>query len=183
MNIKNNKRRQETVHRIESAFLEFLKNQDISKIKVTAICDRAGINRGTFYANFLDVYDLADKLHTRLIQEVNDLFESDIQLQNTNTDFIKLFEHMFEHIRKNQELYHLYFKLGYDDIDNLKMYAFYQFAHNFKEQNLHYHVTFFKSGFNAIIKTWLNNGCKETPQEMRDILLLEYQGRFCEKVQ
>lgn len=29
-----------------------------------------------------------------------------------------------------------------------------------------YHITFFKIGLNAIIKRWLNGGCRETPEEI-----------------
>ena len=175
MNVKNNKRRQETVSKIESAFMDFLKTQEISQIKVTAICEKAGINRGTFYANFVDVYDLADKMHIRLKNEVNELFEQDIRSQYTNENYLKLFEHIFEHIKKNQTLYAFYFKLGYDDSDDLKLYDICQMNYT---QNLSYHIAFFKSGFNTIVKKWINGGCKESPEEMRDILLLEYTGRF-----
>ena len=39
-------------------------------------------------------------------------------------------------------------------------------------------IEFFKSGFNAIIKKWLSNGCKETPEEMENILKSEYLRKF-----
>jgi len=178
MNVKNNKRRQETVSKIEAVFMDFLKTREISQIKVTAICEKAGINRGTFYANFVDVYDLADKIHARLKNEVNDLYELDIKSQYTNDNFLKLFQHIFEHIKENQDLYSFYFKLGYDDSDDLKLYDIYPLDPNIYNQHLSYHISFFRSGFNTIVKKWLNNGCKESPEEMKDILLLEYQGRF-----
>ena len=37
-----------------------------------------------------------------------------------------------------------------------------------------YHCEFFKAGITAIIKMWLNNNCKETPEEMVQILISEY---------
>lgn len=178
MNIKNNKRRQETIKRIEAVFMEQLKTQELSQIKVTAICEKAGINRGTFYSNYLDVYDLAEKMHMRLKKEVNALFETECKVQDINADFLKFFQRIFEHIKENQTLYSFYFKLGYDDIEDLKLYDVYQSDDTPSERHLSYHISFFKGGFNTIIKKWLRGGCKETPQEMRDILLLEYQGRL-----
>ena len=177
MNVKNNSRRRETVKKIEGVFLEFLKTKEISQMKVTEICEKAGINRGTFYANFVDVYDLADKIHEQLKKEVNDLVERDIRMRHNNAEFIFLFEHIFEHIWENQTLYSFYFKLGYDDSDDLKLYDFYELKHNIPDAYLNYHISFFKSGFNAIVRKWLESGCKESPEQMRDILLLEYQGR------
>jgi hypothetical protein len=49
-----------------------------------------------------------------------------------------------------------------------------------KEQltgNIKYHIEFFRNGLNAIIKLWLANGCKESPEEMATILKQEYRGR------
>ena len=181
MNVKNNKRRRDTVRKIETVFMDFFRTQEISQIKVTAICQKAGINRGTFYANFVDVYDLADKLHKRLRDEVNSMFESNVKTQFTNADFLNAFQHIFEHIKENQELYYFYFKLGHDDYEDLKLLDIYEFKHIFPQQHLDYHISFFKGGFNNIIKKWLDNGCKETPIEMQNILLFEYHDRFLQQ--
>ena len=40
-----------------------------------------------------------------------------------------------------------------------------------------YHMEFFKAGLNAIIKKWLNNGCKESPKEIESILKSEYSNK------
>ena len=42
---------------------------------------------------------------------------------------------------------------------------------------IEYHMEFFKSGITSIIKMWLKNGCKETPEEMAEIIKSEYRGR------
>ena len=47
----------------------------------------------------------------------------------------------------------------------------------FDNRHVAYHIEFFKSGFNAIVKMWLAGGCKETPEEMDAIIRSEYQGR------
>lgn len=174
MNIKNNKRHQETIRKIEDAFFDFLDSQELSQIKVSDICKKVGINRSTFYSNFVDVYDLADKIQDRLKNEVNYLLEQNMNWQYGESDFLNL----FQHIKDNQRLYCFYFKLGYDDKDTLKLYDldFDGFAKT--QESLGYHVAFFKAGFNAIIKKWLYGGCKESPQQMRDILLYEYRGRL-----
>ena len=48
---------------------------------------------------------------------------------------------------------------------------------HFDNRHIAYHLEFFKSGFNAIVKMWLAGGCRETPEEMEEILHKEYQGR------
>lgn len=43
--------------------------------------------------------------------------------------------------------------------------------------NMEYHIEFFKAGMSAIIKKWLLNNCKESPEEMIEILDSEYKGK------
>ena len=62
MNTKNNKRRKESIEKIEKAFISELQTKSIDKISVSDICKITGLNRSTFYANFIDIYDLADKV-------------------------------------------------------------------------------------------------------------------------
>lgn len=42
---------------------------------------------------------------------------------------------------------------------------------------IEYHMEFFKSGLTRIIQLWLQDGCKETPEEMFEIVKNEYRGR------
>ena len=62
MNTPNNKRRKESQERIEKVFVELIQKKEINKISVTDICKKAKVNRSTFYANYIDIYDMADKI-------------------------------------------------------------------------------------------------------------------------
>ena len=42
-----------------------------------------------------------------------------------------------------------------------------------------YHIEFFRAGLNAVIKKWLNNECKETPEEINEIITSEYKNKNC----
>ena len=74
-------------------------------------------------------------------------------------------------------LYRTYFKLGYDNQFKLKYYDVHQAKKDFDDRHIEYHIEFFRSGFNAIVKKWLAGGCRETPEEMDGIIRSEYQGR------
>ena len=69
MNVKNNKRRKESQDRIERAFIELLQNRKIDEISVSDIIKMTELNRSTFYANYIDIFDLADKTRERLERE------------------------------------------------------------------------------------------------------------------
>lgn len=40
-----------------------------------------------------------------------------------------------------------------------------------------YHIEFFRAGLNAVIKKWLNSGCKETTEEINKIIISEYEKK------
>ena len=65
-----------TKMRIRTAFYELLKEMDHDKITVTALCERAEINRATFYKHYLDVPDLVDKLQTETLERLSQKFEA-----------------------------------------------------------------------------------------------------------
>ena len=66
MNTKNNKRRKESQEKISRAFIELLQSREIKDITVSDIIKMTGLNRSTFYANYLDIFDLADKVREEL---------------------------------------------------------------------------------------------------------------------
>ena len=47
---------------IRQAFTELLKQKPIQRITVKELCQKAGVNRSTFYAHYVDIYDLLAKL-------------------------------------------------------------------------------------------------------------------------
>lgn len=172
MNTKNNKRRRESVEKIEKAFVEMLQTNEIKDITVSDICKITGLNRSTFYANFLDIYDLADKLRDNLENDFNQYFSDEHDSDEQNSAL-----KMFRHIKENQIFYKTYFKLGYDEKHRVTVYDLNRAEKDFDNKYIPYHIEFFRNGINAVIKMWLNNGCQESPEEMAEIIKQEYKGR------
>ena len=173
MNKPNNKRKKESQDRMEKAFLQFVQKKEINEISVTDICKSANVNRSTFYANYLDIYDLADKVRERMIFEYASMYDGNTD-GHTKENYIK----MFKNIKENQIFYRTYFKLNYDsysipdeflDKDLSKKY--------YNNKLVDYHAEFFKAGISAIIKKWLNNNCKESPEDIASVIFTEYEGK------
>ncbi len=55
---------------IISAFLELRSKKAIEKITVKALCEKAEINKSTFYTHFKDIYDLSEYLETKIANEI-----------------------------------------------------------------------------------------------------------------
>lgn len=171
MNIANNKRKKESQEKIEKIFVNMIQTKEINEITVKDICKEAGLNRSTFYANYLDVYDLADQIRKKLFQDVYDLYNDERKQQYNKDGFLKL----FYHIKENHIFFKTYFKLGFDKTEIITDFDIIPIINDFSTDYLDYHVTFFKAGLNAIIVKWLNNGCVETPEEMLEIIKSEYK--------
>lgn len=173
MNTPNNKRKKESMERIEKVFIELLQTKELSEISVSDICKRAGLNRTTFYANYTDIYGLADTIQDKLESEVSNLYQEEITQDFNSNDYLKL----FQHIKDNQIFYQTYFKLGYDNNYKIILYDIDLASKHFQNRFIEYHMEFFKAGITQIIKIWLKNGCKESPKDMFEIIKSEYHGR------
>lgn len=172
MNVKNNKRRRESQEKLEKAFIELLQTRQVKEISVSDLVKATGLNRSTFYANYLDIFDLADKTRRTLELDFSNLF-ADYDYFNDRGGALK----MFCHIQENQLFYQTYFKLCYDDKHLISICDPKRAEMEQVSENLRYHIEFFRNGLNAIIKLWLAGGCKESPEEMAEVLKMEYRGR------
>ena len=173
MNTPNNKRKKESMERIEKVFIELLQTKELNEISVSDICKRAGLNRTTFYANYADIYGLADAIRDKLENEVSGLYKEEVTQGFNSNDYLKL----FRHIKDNQIFYNTYFKLGYDNNYKIIRYDTALARVHFQNRFIEYHMEFFKAGITHIIKLWLKNGCKESPENMFEIIKSEYRGR------
>lgn len=175
MNTPNNKRKKESRERIMKVFVNELQTRDVKDISVTDICKLADINRSTFYANFIDVYDLVEQINKSMLEMFMDIYKEEVAIQKHSYDFLKL----FKHIKENQLFYKTFFKLNEDFDKSFFMYDIKTEAKRFynSEDFVEYHIDFFQAGINAVIKRWLNTGCKETPEEIEKIIKSEYQKR------
>ena len=172
MNVKNNKRRRESQEKLEKAFIELLQTRQVKDITVSDLIKATGLNRSTFYANYIDIFDLADKTREKLEQDFSNLF-ADYDYFNDRGGALK----MFRHIKENQLFYQTYFKLCYDDKHLISICDPKRVEMEHVAEYLNYHIEFFRNGLNAIIKLWLAGGCKESPEEMAEVLKVEYRGR------
>lgn len=164
-----------STEKIEKAFIEALQTKNLDEINVTDLVKDAHVNRSTFYVNYIDIYDLADKVKENMYHELLELYKEESIKQEHSYNYLKL----FTHIKENQIYYKTMFKLNFDfmnyynnhleEKDMLKYYG--------TTKYMNYHIEFFKAGMSAIIKKWLLNDCKETPEEMIEIINSEYKGK------
>ena len=169
MNKKGNQRYEEMEKRIKNAFLGLLREQEKKgkrgDITVSAVCEKAGIHRTTFYGHYLDIPDLTASLTGAAYEEL-----------------IGCFRNIFEKVRERPEFYRYLLEnmRGIDVSDRLtdsltgRLDEILKAQHIGSETELRYHQSFFCAGLAAMTERWLLGGCKEPPEEMEAILVREY---------
>lgn len=149
MNTKENKQHQETLQRIYAAFAALLQDQDLNKISVAELCEMANIERSTFYANYENISALANRYAAEIEKQV-------VAQPHDEGEFAWIFEYILE----NKELFRIYFKLG------------------ISKKTADYKTIFFRKGAYSVAKLWLEDGCKESPEQMGNLVKREYTKLF-----
>ena len=172
MNTPNNKKRKSSIEKIEKTFLQLIQKKNIDEISISMICKMANLNRSTFYANYIDIYDLAEKIKKNMEFEF-----AQFQISSNSKQDFDGYLNMFRYIKDNQIFFKTYFKLEEISMDFPTQYNIQLAEKYYNNKYIDYHIEFFRAGLNAIIKKWLNNGCKETPEEINEIITSEYKNK------
>ena len=180
LNTTNNRHSQLSRELIQNAFLALLKEQDLKKISVRSICEKAGVNRTTFYKYYLDVYDLLDKMEANLSAELKAIFQKRLESREEIND---IFCELFRFVLRHQDFYRAYLA-GHVSFGALNLLTQEPLSSSIDRASRHldfyssngvnYHLAFFTAGVGEITRLWLNNGCAESPEEMADIIRREY---------
>ena len=149
MNTKNNQRHQNTIAAIEAAFISLLNEKELKDISVSELCEKAGINRSTFYDNYADVFALTNACAEKIEKSI-------AEQPHTNGEFAWI----FDYIKTNLDVFEIYFKLG------------------MSKKTADYKTLFFRNGVYAVAKMWFEGGCVEPPERMGEIIKREYRKAF-----
>ena len=112
---------------------------------------------------------MTDAIRNKLENEVSDLYKEEFTQGFNSNDYLKL----FRHIKENQIFYQTYFKIGHDNNYKIIRYDSTLAGEHFQNRLIEYHMEFFKAGIARIIKLWLKSGCKESPEDMFEIIKSE----------
>lgn len=176
MNIKNNKRFHETEIRMQSAMLEIMKNTELEKITVKKICEKANVNRSTFYAHFMDIYDMIDKMEMELSKEL--LNECSVYSgQNLQIFSEESFIPFLSHIKKHKYFYKINLQTRKDFPLKQSFERIWEVMKTICKQNgitsdeeIMYYLIYFQAGFTMTLKHWINTDCKENEAELAKII-------------
>ena len=180
MNVKNNRLIRETDEKIIRTVYAMMtqEHRPIGKITVREICEKTGVHRSTFYAHYQDVYDLVEKVEQSMSRQ---LTESFFRKLDENAPARDCFAEIFAFIRAHREFY-LYY------LTESRQYGILQLAwetvrdraaavgagpQKFGAQTaeeMEYHGVFFLVGMTALVRMWLQKGCREEPGALYELI-------------
>ncbi len=178
-----------TSARMDEAFLALLEEKDFAYITVKEICEKAGVNRSTFYLHYETVGDLLaestryiiDKLVENMPQDTADFFE---KLQTRPLEELHLITPEYltpylnfvkEHRRIFRTAVEQASVLGMDDVYlALNRHVFAPILNRFhvlpSEQK--YMMPFYINGLMGIINEWLKEDCKDSVEQITSVIQL-----------
>lgn len=163
-----------TKRMLKDSLLEMLKNgAEIHRISIRDLCERADINRSTFYKYYGSQYDLLKEMEDEWLRRV----ESSINNMGQSYDLHLLDILHFMH--ENIELSRLLCNSNVDplfpqrifSLPSIKRLIVSSLPAGKPEHIIDYIQEFFVSGAYSIIKKWLNKDDGETPEEMVQIMM------------
>jgi len=176
-----------TAARMDEAFLELIEKKDFAYITVKEICEKAGVNRSTFYLHYETVGDLLAESAQHIIDEFitympHDTVEFLEKLQNRPLEELYLItpEYLSPYLTYIKE-HRRVFRATVEQASALRMTDAYQqlSCHVFipilnrfgvPPEDQKYVMQFHISGLIAIINEWLKNDCKDSIEHIISVM-------------
>lgn len=175
-----------TAERMDEAFLSLLEHKDFAYITVKEICEKAGVNRSTFYLHYETVGDLLSEsveyTQRRFLERFSDVDNVLSHIHDSPRHELVLLTPDYLHpylsfISENRTLYRTAMQkpeIFSADETYRKM-----FRHVFDpilarfsvpEAERGYRMTYYLNGIAAIIAEWLRTDCAESIDTLIDII-------------
>ncbi len=176
--MKEDHRKRVTRMLIRHAFTELLRVKPIQSISIKELCTQAGINRGTFYAHYTDIYDLLHKIEEEMLEDftktLSPLFGADPYILTLK----KVITEIFQCLKNNADICTV--TLGpYGDKDfaarlltigqELCIETYTRMFANATRKQIEFCYAFISSGCIGLLEKWLAEGMLSSAEEMAEM--------------
>ena len=176
-----------TAVRMDEALIELLETQEFSYISVKSICEKAGVNRSTFYLHYENTSDLLAETLQYILDSFTSCFQTDAKstiekIQDAPIDKLHFLTEDYlvpylEYIKKNRRIYQAAFENKAYETDK-KYSGLYTYIlepilgrFGFAEKDRKYVSAFYIRGIIGIVNEWVEDGCKEAVSEMASLII------------
>jgi len=172
MQKKEDRRTALTKRMLKDAMIEMLKEKDIYHISIRELCERADVNRTTFYKYYGSQFDLLTGMENDLL-----LFLADL-LRDPEANTIQAIETACTYLEDHLEFARLIFNNNVDpafpqkvfSMEAVKEAVIKKCADLHEETELEYIYNYMTYGAYRVVYVWLNKEKRESPHEIACIL-------------
>ena len=165
-----------TAVKMDDALVALLEQNEFSDISIMDVCEKAGVNRSTFYAHYDNLYDLLKETQENAITVFFDSLNSGIgpsDFSKMSADELIFISPQYlvpylTFIKKNRRLYEVYnnsgaFPIGEQDKQLIENIFIPVYAKNgvTDRRVVEYMSRYFISGVSAITMEWVRRGCED----------------------
>lgn len=162
---------------VKQSLLELMRTKPVAKITVTEICERAGINRATFYAHYTDPTDLLHSIESELIDDVTRKVTPALAARGVNLREALI--GIFEYVCANAETCRILLSDSADTgfqsqivrVVEQQYIEYWRSASIGSQYDAEYVYTFIALGSVGVIRKWLDEGMKKPAAELADMIL------------
>lgn len=173
---------------LRGALIALIEERGLDAITVNDLCERADLNRGTFYNHFHDKENLLTALENEVLAEVA-LLQARMQSVTLGDMLafrvagrpVPVLVDLFEYLRGESDFLRAVLGSGGDVrfgprlreavCENLVQNILHEKYRTNPTPFVCYYVAFYASAYLGIIARWVENGCPETPEEMARIAM------------
>lgn len=171
-NPRTDKRILKTKNCIHSAFLSIAGERTYDRISVSAVCERANINRNTFYYHYSDINDLFEELSSDFIESMECIYKARMRPEQRIAEICRIFARKPEMVRL------LYGQTAIGGlVDRIEKSAAPYVARDLKaarisigEEKAALLAAYIFRGTTSAIVQWFENGQAESPEEVGRLL-------------
>lgn len=172
---------------MDEAFLELLEKKDFAYITVKEICEKAGVNRSTFYLHYETVNDLLEESARHIIDRFIEAMPHDtaVFIENIQTRPIEelylitpeyltpYLNYIKDHKRLFRTMHEKAFVLGMDAAYlSLNFHVFTPILNRFHVplSDQKYMMPFYLNGLMGIINEWLKEDCMDSVEHIISVM-------------
>ena len=89
---------------IRRAFTDLLRVKPVQSISIKELCEKAGVNRGTFYAHYQSVHDLLMQMEDEMLSEINEVLASLLPEDGGDVSSLRISTELFQCLKDNADL-------------------------------------------------------------------------------
>ena len=184
---------------MNQALDELLNKKDYEFITVKEICERAGVNRSTFYLHYETINDLLEetidnidkKFVTYFSENANVFFE---KIKSASTENLLLITPEYltpylTYIKDNRIIHQVAVKHSriMNSIEkfnslNEKVFKPIFKGFNIDDKTEHYMISYYLNGITAIINEWIKSGCKDSIEYIEKIIITCVTPKSSDKI-